>query len=113
MEKLLFTANVLGTPYEVFKTKESDDPNLKDCSGYTDVTTKKIVVEDMGTRGDKLDNMKVYENKTIRHELIHAFIFESGLDGEVDWATNEEVVDWIAMQFPKIAEAFKNIKEGE
>ena len=41
-----------------------------------------------------------------RHEIIHAFLFESGLDissGKADnWAVNEEMVDWFCIQIPKI-----------
>ncbi|MFD1464645.1 hypothetical protein ACFQ4L_00875 [Lapidilactobacillus mulanensis] len=46
--------------------------------------------------------------KDTRHELIHAFLCESGLAENSDWAQNEEVVDWIARQFPKLFETFKN-----
>lgn len=42
----------------------------------------------------------------MRHEIVHAYLFESGLtecSGAVNsWAINEEMVDWIASQFPKM-----------
>ena len=49
---------------------------------------------------------------SIRHEVVHAFLEESGLSDcslrpEMAWARNEEMVDWIAIQFPKMLEAFK------
>lgn len=37
-----------------------------------------------------------------------AFLFESGL-GADSWGINEEIVDWIAYQFPKMAEAFGKV----
>lgn len=37
--------------------------------------------------------------------IIHAFLHESGLD-VCSWAHNEEMVDWLAIQFPKLYEAF-------
>jgi len=43
----------------------------------------------------------------IRHELIHAFLFKSGLDACAEWARNEEMVDWLAIQFPKLMKAFQ------
>ena len=44
--------------------------------------------------------------------MIHAFLAESGLSANAlsnytSWAENEEMVDWIAIQFPKILEVFK------
>jgi hypothetical protein len=44
----------------------------------------------------------------MRHELIHAFLFESGLDC-CSWADKEEIVDWIAIQFPKLQNVFEQI----
>ena len=46
----------------------------------------------------------------MRHELIHAFLFESGLAENSNWARNEEMVDWIARQFPKMAKTFQEVK---
>jgi hypothetical protein len=59
------------------------------------------------------------ERETIRHEIVHAFLNESGLGwnalpNERAWAKNEEMVDWIAIQFPKIAKVFRELGcEGE
>lgn len=36
------------------------------------------------------------------------FLFESGLDSE-SWGRNEEIVDWIANQFPKMMKAFDEV----
>ena len=54
-------------------------------------------------------------NKTLRHETVHAFLYESGLnrntfsDAGKPWATNEEMVDWFAIQGPKIMELWSSI----
>ncbi|HJA90843.1 MAG TPA: hypothetical protein H9948_08655 [Candidatus Jeotgalibaca merdavium] len=48
-------------------------------------------------------------NKNIRHELIHVFLFESGLGENSQWAQNEEMVDWFARQFPKLLKAFQAV----
>ena len=50
----------------------------------------------------------------LRHELIHAFLFESGLNTntftvEEPWSINEELVDWVAIQFPKMYNIFKEL----
>ena len=39
-----------------------------------------------------------------RHEIIHAFFNESGLPG---FSANEQIVDWIATQFSKILEVYR------
>ena len=56
-----------------------------------------------------LKNLKAYEHKVLRHEIIHAFLDQSGLACNSDWAKNEEMIDFFAMQFPKIMEAMKSI----
>nr|DAY44642.1 MAG TPA: hypothetical protein [Caudoviricetes sp.] len=43
--------------------------------------------------------------RPIRHG---GFNFESGLAENSEWAQNEEMVDFFAIQFPKLMEAFKN-----
>ena len=58
------------------------------------------------------EEQKFQTKRTLRHEIIHAFFNESGLQDdssvpESGWATNEEMIDWIAIQFPKIMNAFK------
>ena len=44
--------------------------------------------------------------QTLRHEIVHAFFLESGLGSESDYAQNEELVDWIARQGPKLYRAW-------
>ena len=47
----------------------------------------------------------------LRHEIVHAFLFESGLaesSFSTDaWAKNEEMIDWIAFTGPKIVAAWQ------
>ena len=94
--------NILGTEYRLEYRKKEDDSNLNsNCDGYTDTSVKLLVIEDMQPEeGCKLD-LTEYRKRVARHEIVHAFLFESGMEA------NEEMVDWIAIQFPKILEAFK------
>lgn len=101
------TIDILGSKYSVTQSNENDDPCLKDCDGYCDHTVKKIVIDTFKAEPMSVENLDEYTKKITRHELVHAFLFESGLGGE-SWANNEEVVDWIAFQFPKMLEAMKN-----
>ncbi len=102
--------NVLGTDYEVVVATEKEDPRLEDCSGFCDETTKEIVVERLkqgapNTKG----RLELQEEKNIRHEIVHAFLFESGLAENSEWAQNEEMIDWIAKQGPKLVKAWREV----
>ena len=50
------------------------------------------------------NNIAEFEKKVLRHEIIHAFFGESGLRSQSEYAQNEELIDWIAIQIPKIVE---------
>ena len=101
--------DILGTPYTITEKSASEDKNLDNCDGYCDWTTKTIVVERemIGTLGD----MDYYVKKVKRHEIVHAFLFESGLSESSHrseaWARDEEIVDWIAYNGEKIYQAWK------
>lgn len=104
--------NILGTEYTIIEETEDENPKLKDANGICEVYEKVISVmpEDAYTTMPKAyNNIRALYNKVLRHEIIHAFFAESGLRNESDYAENEELVDWIAIQFPKIAKAFKEL----
>ena len=102
------TINVLGAEYTVTLTTEQSEPRLEGCDGFCDETTREIVVENYkrnlpGSKG----KLELQEQKNLRHEILHAFLFESGLAENSDWAQNEEMVDWVAKQGPKIIKAWQ------
>ena len=104
--------DVLGTKYEIFEKNKCDDEYLKSMDGYCDKTSKVIVIakED---KSSELGDYSVYRNKILRHEIIHAFLFESGLQENWEhktWGHDETYVDWIAIQFPKLLKAFQDAK---
>ena len=97
---------VLGTEYEVILNgTEADYPNLKRGDGYVDYSTKTIVIADFETDDYTMQDLKLYENKVLRHEIVHAFMYESGLDVCSEWGRDETLVDWIALQIPKMVKA--------
>lgn len=99
---------ILGTEYTLIESNESDDSKLVGRDGYCDTSVKKCVVDDMSnTDTDAKENLPEYKKSVKRHELIHAFLYESGLDS-CSWACNEEMVDWLAIQSPKLLKAFKD-----
>lgn len=104
-----FKIEILGEVYKVC-FRDATDPRLETADGYCDWTTNEIVVrQDWADDVSNLKDLNVYKIKVIKHELIHAFLMESGL-GENSWGTNEEIVDWIARQFDKIVNAFDRIE---
>lgn len=112
--------NILGTEYTIETHKVSEDDYLKDnrLAGYCGEEDKLIVIADMSEKeyftGMDEKGQQTYWNKTLRHELIHAFLNESGLSDSAStpahgWATNEEMVDWFAIQSPKIYKVFEEL----
>lgn len=102
------TVNILGTEYTIRFIPEEEDDILKDYDGYCDETVKEVVVKKYkrGEPGSK-KNLELQEQKNHRHEIVHAFLFESGLAENSGWAQNEEMVDWIAKQGPKLIKAWQ------
>lgn len=111
--------NILGTVYEIIvKRYEEDEAFKRLCIvGYCDEYAKQLIICDAATcdNWDKesAETVAIANNETIRHEIVHAFLAESGLtDSSLEvsaWAKNEEMIDWIAMQGPKICKAWKEV----
>lgn len=102
--------DVLGTDYTVEVTNKAQNPNLENQDGYCDSSVKKIFADDFSadtSGGVKKEDLAVQTRETLRHEIVHAFLNESGLSICSDWATNEEMVDWFAMQGQKIYKAWR------
>ena len=104
---------ILGTQYNIKLIPEAEDPMLKTFGGYTDRTVHKIVVKLIEKQSDSVQNLADYAKTIMRHEIIHAFLFESGLGtcaNEIDcWSQNGEMVDWFAYQSPKIFKLFQQL----
>lgn len=98
------TVNVLGTEYKVIREVFKD----KDIDGYCDYTSREIRI-----RNDNVNEVGDFDEllrKQLRHEIIHAFLAESGLQANYEhyrqFGHDETLVDWMAIQFPKIYKAF-------
>lgn len=102
--------SILGTTYRIEVHKKSDDMVLKmrQMKGYCNMGAKLIVIID--THDEPITNVVDPDSWTkliLRHEITHAFLNESGLSYNTltcdePWAKNEEMVDWIAIQAPKL-----------
>lgn len=101
--------NVLGTEYTIKESNKVDDMNLENADGYCDTSIKLIVINTFKDAPGSIKDLEGYRKEVIRHELIHAFLHESGLHG-CSWGGNEEIVDWFALQFEKMVECFEKCK---
>lgn len=102
--------DILGTEYTLIVSQESEEPRLKELDGLCDETIKQLLVDSYSESRDDptcKKNLAVQIRKNKRHEIIHAFLFESGLAENSSWAQNEEMVDFFAIQFPKLWKAFE------
>lgn len=102
------TVCVLGTNYIVKEDSPVDNQKLAAAGdGYCDTSEKIIVIDSMKEK-DPLNkgNLEEYKKTVTRHEIVHAFLYESGLDACCEWARSEEMVDWVAIQCPKLLQAF-------
>lgn len=105
------TVNILGTPYSIVVIPKGDYRYDKEADGYMDPSVKKIFLYNFAQSLGSVQDLVGYQKKVLRHEIVHAFLYESGLwqdsYGSKCWAQNEEMVDWLAIQVPKIHKAFK------
>ena len=106
---------VLGVQYDLEYRLKVDDPELEECDGYCDTSIKLCVARkyteaERQEPGNKKDP-DAYMRKCMRHELTHAFLYESGLSvnglGVDCWPTCEEMVDRMAIQGPKLYAAWQ------
>ena len=112
--------DILGAEYriEIHKVSEDSYMEKKGLAGYCEEENKLIVVADMSEEkyfaGMDEKAQETYRKKTLRHEIMHAFLNESGLSDSSNrfdgaWAKNEEMVDWLAIQAPKIYKTFQKL----
>lgn len=107
--------NILNTEYKIIFKNEKEEIRLVENWGFTDFHTKEIYIRDDIEKetNDSCKNLVDFKNKVLRHEILHAFLYESGLrensNGNRAWAENEEMIDWFAIQSPKIFQIYKKI----
>ena len=101
----MIAINILGTDYFIHV---GDFPEIDTCDGMTILDTKNIYIS-----GNIIN--EYFLNVTLRHEIIHAFLFESGLHSCSNdikcWALNEEMIDFFALQYEKINKTLESCME--
>lgn len=100
------TLNIFGVPYSIEQASEEE---LDGADGRCNFWRKAILVSDCSDLGEP--QRTAYRKQILRHEILHACLYESGLaynsNQAETWAMNEEMVDWLAIQGPKILEIWK------
>ena len=108
--------NILGTKYKIIFKNDKDEVRLKENWGFTDFHTKEIYIRDdiEEETNNSCKNLVDFKNKVLRHEILHTFLYESGLrensTSSMAWAENEEMVDWFAIQFPKLLKVYEELE---
>ena len=117
-KKMKSYVDILGTRYRIEVHKISEDSYMKDnqFDGYCSEYEKLIVIADVNEyEYFKCASATEKENITksiLRHEIVHAHLNESGLSSCSNefcgaWAKHKEMVDWMAIQIPKIVKAYE------
>lgn len=111
--------SILGTSYTIKFKKYSEDRAFTqdNAGGYCCLSQHLIVVCDMSTfpgwENEPAMACEVMQKAILRHEIVHAFLNESGLTSNSSstdaWARNEEMVDWFALQGPKIYKIWQKV----
>lgn len=110
------TLHILGTEYRVEVVDNFGDESDDRTAGYTDPDMHLIQLRDLSTmaewKKETVEKIEARQKEILRHEIVHAYLNESGLKynsfvfGD-EWAHNEEMVDWFAIQGPKIMETWQ------
>lgn len=110
------TVDILGTKYDVILVDKFDDDESNFIGGFTDPDLHLIKIRDLekidAWKKETAEKIEIRQKETLRHEIVHAYLDESGLkwctlDTGDSWASNEEMVDWFAIQGPKIMETWR------
>lgn len=99
--------DILGTKYDVQVEEQMKNTSSDGVCKLYDKTIRYRAVLDMLNAEDGFNAKETRYEEVIRHEIVHAFFYEAGLH---NYCSNEELVDWLAIQFPKMVKAM--IKAG-
>ena len=110
-----FDVSILGEIWHVRIEPTETDVRLSECDGFCDKSERLIVIDDMSTtKNFELGNKSEYIKQSIRHEVVHAFLMESGLQGNWEHKEighEETTVEWIAVQFWKMVNVIRLCEE--
>nr|DAS58840.1 MAG TPA: hypothetical protein [Caudoviricetes sp.] len=107
--------DILGTTWKIIFEDTTNIQFYEFHNGWCDNSTKECHI---GLRppleyGQK--DQREFVNMIARHEIVHAFLYESGIVSSQlirtkEWAVNETMIDWMAIQTPKIFKVFEEVE---
>lgn len=107
--------SILGSTWTIKfqNSKQNKKFKKEELSGYTDFSVRKIFIRTYDKDEFDVECIRTMVKATVHHEVVHAFLCESGLFAcslpTSTWALNEEMVDWLAYQYPKIHNVFRQL----
>ena len=110
--------SILGTEYTIKYIDPAEDEEMtkNNWAGICSEALPVIRICDLRKHPDWTNEppgaAESMMKETLRHEITHAFFNESGLKAssnifEGAWSKNEELIDWIAIQGPKMVTAWE------
>lgn len=109
--------NILGTEYSIYFVEKFPE-NLSDYEEDSDAVfnsfNREIYVKTKKEKDITEQGRERILKKNLRHEILHGFLYESGLSSNTyghigAWAEHEEMIDWFAIQSPKIFNVFTEL----
>ena len=103
------TVNILGTDYTIRGVRNKTEDvrlDLLDANAVCEPYTKEIILKDIPPDLRNVNDLGEYERKVLRHELVHAFLHESGLSS---YESDELLVEWIAQKVNQMADVMINL----
>lgn len=100
-------ANILGMEYSIAITSSLEGTN---ADGEVNYFLKSILLRPAKSMGgiDATEDEGVHRAKEVlRHEVIHALFYESGLNDR--YGSDETLVSFLAAQFPKLCDIFGDL----
>ena len=91
--------NILGQDYTIKFENTRTAEVLKTADGECKYYSKEIIID------DELE-LKEHKNHVIKHEIVHAFLAESGLKR---YNHDEDLVDWVAWNIEKIQKVIDEV----
>lgn len=84
---------VLGAEYSIAETDELPEDTDGECHRFT----RRIIVRPLEDGAD--DDDRRYRREVLRHEVMHAFFAECGMER---WHDDEDLVQFLAAKLPSI-----------
>lgn len=109
--------DILGNKYTIKHAEKEAVKDFRDeiADAFCDCTSREIVIRNIKDDED-IGNKQNYINRLLRHEVIHAYMFECGLGAEIphpQTGHDEAMIDWFARMAPRIMQTFIELDIAE